>query len=218
MNSPGQSLIETNIAQEIVPKGIYLNQVCIKQQFCSTEYITLESLLQQRLHIVNSNIVARMRKRFVSQVIQAVNERNVNLACITYSETEALPQTATERQLNFHGYQLNGNFYGNAALMICYKGTKTYMLKVLTEKEYDRGNSFLQAIASESNDHVIDFEIKCVNSKFFMFMPCCVSTLESLTKLCQEDSNKLWLQIVNGLEFMHSKGFAHMDVKSPNIG
>lgn len=159
-----------------------------------------------------------MRKRFGSQVIQAVNERNVNLACITYSETEALPQTATERQLNFHGYQLNGNFYGNAALMICYKGTKTYMLKVLTEKEYDRGNSFLQAIASESNDHVIDFEIKCVKSKFFMFMPCCVSTLESLTKLCQEDSNKLWLQIVNGLEFMHSKGFAHMDVKSPNIG
>lgn len=158
-----------------------------------------------------------MRRRFGSLVIQAVYEQNPELAVETYERALSLPQTTTEQQLFTEGYNLNGPMLGNEDLIICYSGLKTNLLKVLTHSEKERGKAYLRGMEGATNRFVTTFELHSSNEKHFMIMPCFVSTLETVSALCHESSLKLWNQVSAGLDFMHSKGFVHMDVKPPNI-
>lgn len=54
----------------------------------------------------NANLIPKMRSRFSSLVLQAVNEQLPSLALEIYAQTEALPQTQTEQALSIVGYKL----------------------------------------------------------------------------------------------------------------
>jgi serine/threonine protein kinase len=177
--------------------------------------VTLESLLHEGAH---PHVIDRMRKRFGNLVIQAVSERNNELAKDTYEKACALPQTMTEQEILVAGYSLNGSMLGNDNLIICYRGTITHLLKVLTPKEKERGSMYLEGVAGSSNRYVTEFELYQFKEKHFMIMPMYTSVLETVpAPLVKESCMKLWHELSLGLSFIQSVGFVHMDVKPTNI-
>ena len=159
-----------------------------------------------------------MRRRFSGQVIQAVNEQLPDLAREIYLQAEALPQTETEQQLNIIGYKLNGLLYaGNDAFVVCYKGTKTYLLKALTPKEHLRARALRDQLRGETHQHLTSFELQSHGEKNFMIMPYYSTTLETVATLSVDKGRLVVQQVSEAILFLHGKGFIHMDVKPANI-
>jgi hypothetical protein len=163
----------------------------------------------------NSNLIPRMRRRFSGQMIQAVNEQLPNLARDIYLQTEALPQTETEHQLILSGYQMNGLWHaGNDAFVMCYKGTKTFLLKAQTEKEHHRAVALQTGLEGATNCYLTPFEIQSHEAKNFLIMPFYSGTLETVPKLSVEDGQLLVNQVTEALLFLHERSFMHMECSS----
>ena len=79
----------------------------------------------------------------------------------------------------------------NDELIICYKRTKTYALKVLTNTEYDRAVRLQQRLEGQTNRFLSPFEIQSHASKNFMIMPYYNSTLEATSLLSIEDGQRV---------------------------
>ena len=135
-----------------------------------------------------------------------------------YEDAEKLPQTQTEQELIVNGYILNGNLIrDNDNLLICFEEStcKPRVLKTLTENEYNRME---KAFRFELSPHIIKTQlIRTEHDKYFAIMPVMPSTLESVKKLSGENMSRFWKQISSALESLHSRNFAHMDVKPSNI-
>ena len=133
-----------------------------------------EDLLAMRIPAtkIKAGVVLRCRRRLGYLVQQAVSERNPGVAKQAYDEAEALPQTATEDKLKIEGYELNGEFCAvNHNNIMCWKGTVPCLLKTLTEKEFNRGKVFLEALGGREIENLTTFEIALYESKRFMIMP-----------------------------------------------
>ena len=179
-----------------------------------------EELLAMRIPEtkIKAGVVLRCRRRLGSLVQQAVSERNPDVAKQAYDEAEALPQTATEIKLKVEGYELNGSLHAvNTNIIMCWKGTVPCLLKTLTEKEFNRGKVFLEALGGREIENLTTFEIALYESKRFMIMPHFSSNLEPLRSLSVKDGQKLVSQISIALSGIHELGFNHMDVKPSNI-
>jgi serine/threonine protein kinase len=88
----------------------------------------------------------------------------------------------------------------------------------LTPKEKERGAMYLEGIAGHSNQYVTKFDLYQFKEKHFMIMPMYVSVLETVpAPMLKESCMKLWHELSNGLTFIQSFGFVHMDVKPSNI-
>jgi serine/threonine protein kinase len=197
--------------------------------FCSLDYLLIfllrQIIVQLRLEELlfstgpyNSNLVPRMRGRFSGQVIQAVNEQDAELARDIYLQAEAHPQTETEHQLEIIGYQMNGPWHvGYEAFVMCYQGTKAYLLKSLTNKEYLRASTLQQKLVQDVHPHLTSFELRSHRLKKFMIMPFFSSTLEMVAKLNIEQGSRVVQQVSGALQFLHGHGFNHMDVKPANV-
>ena len=59
-----------------------------------------------------------MRRIFDTQIIQAVNEQNVDIAVECYNKAVKLPQTKTENDFLAEGISLNGKFMNLDTLQI----------------------------------------------------------------------------------------------------
>jgi len=150
----------------------------------------------------------------------AIAEHRVESAIQVYEQTLALPQTATEAMLNIEGYELNGPWHpGNDNLIICYKGTAPHLLKALTPKEITRGSALFIVLKeqTQANPFLTSFELRSHDKKVFMIMPYYPSTLEGIRKLSLSDGIRLFDQIRNAIDFLHSLNYNHMDIKPANI-
>ena len=179
-----------------------------------------EELLAMRIPEtkIKAGVVLRCRRRLGSLVQQAVSEQNPDVAKQAYDEAGALPQTQTEKDLAVEGYILNGALHaGNSSILMCWKGTLPRLLKTLTEKEFNRGELFLEALRGREIENLTTFEIFSHESKRLMIMPHFSSNLELLSSLSVEDGHKLVSQISIALSGIHELGFNHMDVKPSNI-
>lgn len=184
-----------------------------------------EELLRVKLPNYDPNLIPRCRQRLGSLVLQAVNEQDSDVAVQAYEYTLNLPQASTEAAFStILGYEVNGQAYvGHDGLVICHKGTVTYLLKSLNEKEAARGKAFFNALKEREgeelkrNPHLTSFEIISHSAKEYMVMPHYSSTLEQIKRLSLEDGVRLFNQIHNALSFIHSMGFVHMDLKPANI-
>lgn len=192
--------------------------------FSPNVYLDLETLLSQSTGPVNANVVARMRRRFGTEVLMAIYEKKPLLAREIYIRTEALPQTQTELGLSANGYTMNGPWHaGIDTILICYKETRTYLLKLLQEKEYTRAKVLDDILGTgdsrDGHPNLISFELQTTqSSKFFMIMPFYITTLESIPTLTDIISGqRVENQISSAIQFLHDKGFVHMDVKPSNI-
>jgi len=180
--------------------------------------LTLEELLKNAgVNNINSHIVARMRKRFGNMVIQAVNEQNATVAKEAYDLTLNLPQTETTHQLSFEGYELDGAWNYCDNITNCFHDTVPCLLKYLVSKETERVKSFQNAVGDYKHSSFTSFVLKTFNEKVYMIMPHYVSSLELINKISINGGVKLMTQMLSAIDFIHSKGFNHMDIKPSNI-
>ena len=185
--------------------------------------VDVSALLRRAGIEANEHLIWRMRRRLGHLVIQAELLNNHELAVQILKEVVALPQTETTAELTVQGYTLNGPFNGQEKLTICYKAEPDrhlthHVLKVLSDTEWRRAISFKEALGTLTHAGVTTFTLhQSASDKKMMIMPYHISTLESVVSLEETYLNQLWDEMSSAVSFIHSLGFAHMDIKSSNI-
>ena len=177
-----------------------------------------EDLLASR---ANPSVIRRMWQRYYNRAYIAVQTANAQMAEDVYRETEDLPQTSTQQALEAEGYLFNGPFPYNEKLILCFRGLEVCVMKALDNAERSRLATLCAALPDGAgHPNVIDFKVHNgrTDRRQFMAMPLVESTLEHMASLTSELSLVLWRDCKAGLEWLHSLGFAHNDVKPANIG
>ena len=194
----------------------FVTQLLSTYKHLAPTSLTLESLLAKgKVENIQPKIVRRMRRTFDTQIIQAVNEQNVDIAVECYNKAFNLPKTKTENVFLEEGISLNGKFMNLDMLQVCFLSFKPYILKTLTVREQGRGETFLRSMDSYEywQHHITEFDII---SKF-MLMPFYAATLEPVSRFSVKESSILMNQIGSALVFLHTRGYCFMDVKPSNI-
>lgn len=176
----------------------------------------------------------RARVKYGHMVLLAIQEHNAALAKEAYEMAASLPSTTTVGQLQMNGYLLDGQLYEGSELVICFKDERTYLLKGLDQKEAVRARIFRVACGIEVEKPgvtgITRFELfdstgppppegsglQPTVHKHFMIMPKYTTALESVPFLSLVGVRGLWEQMQLAIDYVHSKGFAHMDIKPAN--
>jgi serine/threonine protein kinase len=182
---------------------------------------TFSTLVRQRdpRIAINLHVIDRVIKRFAPRVQLAVAGMDPELAYDIYDEAHRLPATYTELELNTDfGYQINGNLIrDNDNLVICFKDTTPYILKILTTKEYKAMLQIKDRLPPHNHIIQITELVQVKHGKQFAIMPILPTTLEGLLKFTPTTALRFWNQMASALEAFHKIGFAHNDVKPANI-
>ncbi len=164
-----------------------------------------------------------MNYKFTNQVLLALRTNNPNLAKHTYEMAELLPETLTAERLKVQSdIIVDDSLFGenNHFIQICLNKGIPSVLKTVSLKEYN-GMKDLEA-AKVQHRHIIPWTLPPVDAssklnKCFVVMPLMPVTIENMYGIPIDMAKKLFDQIGSALEYLHSKQFAHMDVKPSNI-
>ena len=161
----------------------------------------------------------RARLKYGHLVTLSIMERRPDLAVEAYELGKRLPSTATVRELQVAGYDVNGLLHEGSELAICFtEDSRVHLLKGLRDDEAARARSFLDALRGGSVPHVTPFKLMVSEGgKNVMIMPKFATALEPLPYLSPTSVEKMWAQLQEALECLHGLGFAHADVKPGNI-
>jgi serine/threonine protein kinase len=168
---------------------------------------------------VNTHAVSRMVKKYSVIVDLAIRNGDDELLADCYRDALSLPSVQTSLELENNGFILDGVLISaNKNLQICFKKSVPHVLKVCSREEYTRAEHFQNAVReAEWCEWVTSFELYNRMEKFYMFMPLLPTSLEHLRTLDETTSPLLWTCLSGALDFLHSYGYAHNDVKPPNI-
>lgn len=136
-----------------------------------------------------------------------------------YKRTERLPRTATCAEIQEHlGFILNEEtFYNNEKLLLCFRNMSPYVLKICQPAEYERAIHFRDILKEEPCEWIISYELLQRGDSNFMFMPMYPTTLEQLPHLDEITLPVFWHCLSSALDYLHSKKYAHNDMKPSNI-
>lgn len=154
-----------------------------------------------------------MNTHFYSRIGVALLTQNKTTARDIYTQAEGLPQTSTCDDFRRDGYLIDGS------LMILYQDVDVFVCKGLTTLEARRAHAFLDAISgAPPQPNIVPFELRKQgpHGKEFMIMPKMRCSLEA-TMLSPPASERLWIAMKAAFDFLHSVGYAHMDVKPANV-
>ena len=210
---------------------IYSNSLSLSLSFIASYFVLLTFLLESLQlsfegllikeaprEIWDPNILRRARLRYPWIVTLAILEQNSASALDAYDKTRELPETTTVASLLLDGYVMNGALFPGSELIICYNGLKSNLLKGLNTAEFNNACAFQEAISGRDVcPNIVDFRLYTRYKKHYMIMPKFETTLEPFAYLKIVDVRRLWVDISVALEFIHSLGFAYMDVKPANI-
>ena len=174
---------------------------------------------------IDEGVIRRMELKYAAAVTLALQTQNATLAMDSYYQAKQLPATTTVQQLTIKGYRVNGPLFEGSPIVICYKGTKSFLIKYLDRYENRRRADLERALGGETHPNIVSYEIftksdgdtSSLDKKTYMIMPRFMTTLEPLPQLDDTDVRKLWEDIDKALTFLHNHGFAFMDVKPSNI-
>ena len=157
---------------------------------------------------LDEGVLRRMKLYFAQHVSLALSTKDAVLAADIYSTAEVLPQTTTRNDLIVQGYIVNGPLFDGSGLTICFKGSKTCILKPLSLYEEKRITEFNKFAVEDEfrKNNIITFELYKRNDRSFMIMPKLTSTLENMFSLSLETTTRLWEDVSRALKFIHSKG------------
>ena len=170
-------------------------------------------------HPPEASALSRMRRRFAGQVSLALQTGDANLLYEAYDDAKHLPSPSTVQRFKVEGYIINGPLYVGSNILTCFKGTDEYLLKSgLSEAELRRAVEFKSAVPNPHRG-IVPFELRSdvAKGKHFMLMPKLRTSLEPIPSLPADDTARLWGDLRGALDFLHTHGFAHMDVKPANI-
>ena len=165
-------------------------------------------------------MIRRMLQRFAAQVSIGLQLGDSQLLQDTYMAAATLPSLTTDLHFKQGGYLLNGPLYEGSDLIVCFKGLSEYILKGLDRNEAKRIIVFRDATSADGgNQHIVPYELynDVAKTKCFMVMPRLSSSLEPRPPLDEEHALLLLRHMTSALEYVHSNGFAHGDVKPSNI-
>lgn len=168
----------------------------------------------------NPRVISRIYARFSSRILAVLQSGDKNLAAEIYKDAKLLPSLTTLQNLKLNGYTVNGSLYEGSNILLCYKSAVVYVVKSLDTVEAARVRQFQTVMSDTSpNPHIISFELQedAEKQKCFMIMPHLPTTLEPMPPLSETLTIRLWTHMCDGLRYLHSLGFAHMDVKPSNI-
>jgi hypothetical protein len=145
-----------------------------------------------------------------------------------YNMVNSLPHTITKAEFRRMGYSLADPpfpFPGRAIFKV-FRGSQALLGKALSTTEYARAIAFKQACEAYASTngggvaapHVMTFSVVVVHENPFMLMQQFICVVSDLPPLPASDTEKLFRQIMEALTWIHTRGFAHSDVKRANIG
>jgi len=173
---------------------------------------------QLEVSAVNSNAVQRMIRKFGFSVDIAIRTDDSALLASVYDDALKLPSVQTTLEMERNGFVLDGILIdGNDSLQICFKKSVPHVLKICTPQEYERAKNFEDVFKAEPCEWIISYELYTRHLKFYMFMPLHPITLEHLPSLDSSTAPLFWHCISTALKYLHKNGYAHNDVKPPNI-
>lgn len=164
--------------------------------------------------------------RFSNIALSALLTSNSDLAKEAYWRAQMAPRTQTTVDLRSIGIEMNGTLHGSETecLHIGFVETVPKAVKIIDKDESLRAESFLEAgfqvsmVADHDHtNHVINFRLCRAHGNYLTVMPLLPTTLEHITQLSVRGAAQLLQQMIRALSFIHSLGFAHMDVKPANI-
>lgn len=166
---------------------------------------------------INDHIISRMRLRFGNMVMQAICEQNAEIAKEVYENTLNLPQTETTQQLFIDGYTVNDKWNECEKFTLCFRDGDPCLLKYLNPKEATRAKNFKDLAGDYMQPHFMSYILKTYGEKNYLIIPFYVSKLERISIITVNTGVKLMNQMLSAIDFIHSKGFNHMDITPSNI-
>jgi len=143
-----------------------------------------------------------------------------------YEECERLPQTSTEVHWRAAGLLVNGSWHNHISLVICWElaSGKPKLLKLLNPNESARIGEFMKRIVCADGAlslpaTIVPFSLLASsdNRNRGMLMPVYPLCLDDGAVLPPHLVERLFDSLSASFGFLHSVGFAHMDVKPANI-
>jgi serine/threonine protein kinase len=184
--------------------------------------VSIEALFARNNKRLDPAIARVLMDHFPTQVIYYLGVSNFEEVHRYYLMASRYPKSTTKRALGMEGYQLNGPFHGNENLIICFtEDCQPKLLKLLQGEDESRRAETLYTMLKDRGGHefVTDFEFRTNGEIHCAIMPIYPSTLDSLSlnTMRRQPVEKLISNIGDALDWMHSFGYCHMDIKPRNI-
>lgn len=157
-----------------------------------------------------------MQSRFSAKVLLALQTQNQMLIREAYDWTQSLPKTNTCRELLGKDIVIDGCLIGsNDYIEVCFVKGIPSVLKSITKYEYNRTSALLNLSVWHPN--LVSCKLETAMGKYFVISPLLPITIEHLCGVAVITAHKLIDQVGNALQFLHTHGYAHKDIKSANI-
>jgi len=187
-------------------------------------------IVQQTVPNAQPGILHRMYQRCSARLLVAAGvadqKQRTMLINDLYEECERLPQTSTEVHWRAAGLLVNGSWHNHISLVICWElaSGKPKLLKLLNPNESARIGEFMKRIVCADGAlslpaTIVPFSLLASsdNRNRGMLMPVYPLCLDDGAVLPPHLVERLFDSLSASFGFLHSVGFAHMDVKPANI-
>jgi len=186
-------------------------------------------LLRTNMQTIDENVLRHMERKRAPQIfILLMSGKSKNMMAREleemYCDCKKLPNTSTVQDwINVEGVSIDGSFQNFENLIYAFERGLPRILKLMNEMETRRIQLFEEKQRSSElkmPDSFVPYRLISHKSKKEMacqLMPLYKVTVSLYRGMSSEQVGALIRDVSVALDYIHSQGFAHMDVKPENI-